>query len=114
MKIFLVVSVLVLFLISLLGAWQNASDYSAVQKQRDEGFLMIDRVCDSGCTNYPSDWVIPGKELEAENYCFRQCQNRVEMKKEFENKIWASFEYRSDYNRVIGFTYCLLGLNCKN
>ena len=111
-KILLGTLLLLVFLISIPGAFQNTADYKVFRKVLAEELDGIDKICDSNCTNYPADWVLPGYELEAENHCLRQCANRGEMKKILTNDLRATFFYRSEYHWTVGVAYCLMGLNC--
>ena len=114
MNIKLVIPLVVLIILgaTIPFAWQNASDYGAVNKNVENSFKTIDQICDSGCTNYPKEWVKKGSEKEAQNYCLKQCTDRPNMKINIERDIVNGFKYRSEIHKNIGFAYCLLGLNC--
>ncbi|MFC1649322.1 hypothetical protein ACFL2C_01235 [Patescibacteria group bacterium] len=104
--------VVILFLVSVPGAIQNSNDYDDTRDLITETFELIDEVCDSGCTDYPEDWISSEHKLEAENYCLRQCQDRGNMKRGVEEEFLANFLYRSNYHHKVGVAHCLLGLNC--
>lgn len=112
LKYILLISLVVLFLISIPFAWQNADDYKQINNAITDSNKEIDKICSSGCTDYPSEWIIPGKELEAENYCLRQCQSKSKMKEDLAKSISSMFLFRSKTHKAVGVIYCLLGLNC--
>ena len=111
-KVIIAGVVIILFILTIPGMWQNASDYKVLERDLSDIYEKIDTICDSGCKDYPPDLVIPGKELEAENYCLNQCRDKGEMKKEMREHALSSFEYRSEYHKRVGQLYCILGLNC--
>ena len=71
MKYFLIISTILIFIITIPFAYQNGGDYKKYHEEIEKGFKTIDKVCDSGCTEYPKDWVQDDNQLEAENYCLR-------------------------------------------
>ena len=112
LKIFIGGLVILAFIITLPGGFQNGTDYSKFRDELPDGYGMIDDICSSDCKNHPKDWIIPGYELEAENYCLTQCMDKGKMRKGMRDALLANFQYRSTYHRRVGQIYCLLGLNC--
>ena len=70
-----------------------------------------EKICGSNCTVYPDEWVIQGKEAEAELICMRQCASDMKAIKDEVNQI-EFIEFDSQYTLRVAQLYCLLGLKC--
>ena len=99
------------FLVTVPALYQNGRRVSQVKKELKEVLSMARVICDSDCHDYPSDWIIPEQEVEAELYCMRQCSNN---KKAIKDALLEDFPvlYNTQYNYRVGQLYCLLGLAC--
>jgi len=100
-----------LFLSTIPGAIQNFSHYKEIKNQLMQFIEMSEKICDSGCTDYPRDWVIKGLELQAQNHCLQQCMDRENLRSKIIETV-LPLQYESQYNYWVMQLYCVTGLFC--
>lgn len=102
----------ILFLITIFINLQNRKDYKKTENVIKSISVEIDKICDSGCTDYPEEWIQANKKLEAENYCLRQCMDKGKMKEDLTEIIKSNFLYRSKAHKIVSFAFCAIGFGC--
>lgn len=107
-----IILIVILFLISIFINLQNRKDYKEKENGINEISVMVDKICNSGCTDYPEEWIQTDKKLEAENYCLKQCMNKGKMKEDITEIIKSNFFYRSKTHKTVAVIYCAIGFGC--
>ena len=99
------------FLATLPAMYQNQKRVKQVEKELKEALNISEEICNSGCTDYPPDWVISGFETEAKLYCMRQCDNNM---RGIRDELLEDFPilFTSQYNRRVAQLCCVIGLAC--
>lgn len=99
-------------IITLPALIQNNLNANKAEKDIKTVFDLSKKLCKSGCTDYPKEWIIPGKEIEAELYCMRQCKDNMKnIREEYLNKNFPIL-FTNEYNYRVSQIYCILGLVC--
>jgi len=111
MKKIIAILLILGFLATIPAMYQNQRRVKEVKTELKEILDASKEICNSGCTDYPSDWVISGLETEAELYCMRQCDNDM---KGIRDALLDDFPvlFISQYNYRVAQLYCILGLVC--
>lgn len=111
-KLVLTVILLSGFLIAIPISWQNSNRAEQAKKELKVILDMGTKICDSNCTVYPKEWIIPGREQEAELYCMRQCShNKKAIRDELLNEKFPVL-FTDIYHYRVAQIYCLVGFYC--
>lgn len=111
MKKVLTILLISVFLATIPAAIQNQRRVREVKVELGEALSVAKKICDSGCTEYPPDWVVPGADAEAQLYCIRQCDNNM---KALRDALLENFPilFTNQYNYRVAQLYCVVGLAC--
>lgn len=110
-KVGIAVLLFLCFLVTIPALYQNNRKANQVEREVKEVLKAMKKICASGCTEYPRDWVVPGLETEAELYCMRQCNNDMEGVRNYYLDNFPVL-FTSQYNYRVAQLYCVLGLVC--
>lgn len=100
------------FLATLPAAWQNGNRSDQAEDEVRQILRVSKKICESGCTDYPDDWVVEGKKAEAETYCKAQCENNMKGIRDGLLNEGFPVLFTNNYNYRVAQVYCILGLNC--
>lgn len=106
------VTVFLIFLATLPAAFQNARRSNQAEDEVRQVLKIAKRICESDCTDYPADWIIEGKKVEAESYCKSQCENNMQGIRDGLLNEQFPVLFTNKYNYGTAIIYCLLGLRC--
>lgn len=108
----LILFIILAFIATLPATFQNSIRGDQAEEEVIKILNISKKICDSGCTDYPPDWVTSGHQADAELYCMRQCKDN--MKGIRENLLNDGFPvlFTNEYNYRVAQIYCVLGLKC--
>jgi len=105
--------IFIIFIASLPGLYQNNKQETKVINQLDEMLSYSKSVCNNGCKDLPEEYIGSSFEDNARAYCMNQCSNNMKGVKESLKTEFDLELFQSKYTKVVGSTYCLLGLRCS-
>lgn len=108
-KIIFVGIIILFFIITIPTTFSNSKSVNQAKDYAKEVLNEGQKICDSNCTDYPTEWEIEKKD---ELYCMDQCSNNMMKIRQglIDNLEPTLFKNQYDYR--VGQLYCVLGLRC--
>jgi len=114
MKKVIIIIIVLLILSTLPAVIQNQKRADIAIEELKEILDEFKKVCDSGCTDYPEEWVMAGFEPEPERFCRLNCMDNMNgirevLLTEYFPDLYIDI---NEYNHRVSQLYCALRIVC--